>query len=332
MQTPESASLAQSLFADLTDGEFHSGEELARARNVTRAGVWKAIEQLRELGLPLEAAPNRGYRLTRPSEPLMPERILGDMDAPIRARIDELQVAWSIDSTNSTLMAAAATAPGRMKVLLAENQLAGRGRRGREWRASLGGALCMSMGFSVDGMSANFGALTLAIGLAARDAVTDCGARGILLKWPNDLVCGDGKLGGILTELRAEAGGPAWVVCGIGLNCWIDPDALQTLRASGAMPADLLAAGLSVGRNRLAARIVVRTAQAVDRFMQQGFAPFADEWRDLDALRGQEVCVSSAAGELLGTAAGIDASGALLIETPAGLHTVVAGDVSVRRR
>jgi BirA family biotin operon repressor/biotin-[acetyl-CoA-carboxylase] ligase len=330
--TDSSTTLAQTLFADLADGEFHSGEQLARARKVTRAGVWKAIEQLRELGLPLEATPNRGYRLSVPTEALLAMRILDELAPETRARIDELRAVWSIDSTNSALMHAAAGAPGRYTVLLAENQLAGRGRRGREWQAPLGGGLCMSLGFSVEGMSAAFGALTLAIGLAVREAVTDCGARGIRLKWPNDLLAGDSKVGGILTELRAEAGGPAWVVCGIGLNCSIAPDALQALRATGATPGDLLSAGLATGRNRLAARVVARVVQSVDCFLTQGFAPFADEWRDLDALHGQSVRVVSAAGELVGTAAGIDSSGALLLDTPAGRTAVVAGDVSVRRQ
>lgn len=330
--TDSSATLAQTLFADLADGEFHSGEALARARNVTRAGVWKAIEQLRELGLPLEAAPNRGYRLTLPTEALSAPRIRAELDAPTRARIDDVHVVWSIDSTNSALMSAAAGAPGRLSVLLAENQHAGRGRRGREWQAPLGGSLCLSLGFAVESMSAEFGALTLAIGLAVREAAIDCGARGILLKWPNDLLAGENKVGGILTELRAEAGGPAWVVCGIGLNCWIAPSALQTLRAAGATPGDLLAAGLTAGRNRLAARILARAVQTIDRFLSQGFAPFVDDWRDLDALRGQPVRVVSAAGESVGIAAGIDGSGALLLDTPSGRRAVVAGDVSVRRQ
>lgn len=326
--TPEP--LIRALFADLADGEFHSGEQLALQHQVTRGGIWKAVGNLRLLGLPIEAVPNRGYRLAAGVTPLAVDAILSAVAPQNRRRVASCTVLWSADSTNSTLLETPAARCGDFHILLAENQLAGRGRRGRSWLAPLGSGLCLSIGFGVDTLPRDFGGLTLAVGVAVRAAATAGGAHGLAIKWPNDLVCGQQKLGGILTELRAEAGGPAWVVVGIGLNFLLPADAVQSLASAGAPPGDLRSLGLTDDRNQLAARIIDHCIAAIDLFLAEGLAPFQTPWREHDALCGKPVRVAAAGNDFAGQACGIDASGALVVSTPSGPVTVMAGDVSVR--
>ena len=131
--------------------------------------------------------------------------------------------------------------PGRFDFLTAEYQSAGRGRRTRRWFAPPGGALCLSIGWSFAALPADIGALSLAIGVCVLRALESVGQPGAALKWPNDVVVGTGKLGGILIELRAEAGGPAQVVIGVGLNVALGERMLQLVHASGTRAADLSA-------------------------------------------------------------------------------------------
>jgi BirA family biotin operon repressor/biotin-[acetyl-CoA-carboxylase] ligase len=331
MSTAESP-LAQSVFAALADGRFHSGESLASARQVTRSAVWKAIESLRELGVEIEAATHRGYRLAQPTEALDAVAILGALPDRARDRVAALDVAWSLESTNATLLARPPPAPGRVQVLLAEHQSAGRGRRGRSWLAPVGGALCLSVGTVFETLPRELPALTLTIGVCLLRALRPLGAESLGLKWPNDLVADGRKLGGILIELRAEAGGPGHVVIGAGLNLRLPEAALAAVSAAGTAATDLATLGVAVGgRNRLAGLVLGECILGVQQFEREGFRPFIDEWRAADALRDRPVRVLGGAADTAGIARGIDAFGALQLELPDGrLTPVISGEVSVR--
>jgi BirA family transcriptional regulator, biotin operon repressor / biotin---[acetyl-CoA-carboxylase] ligase len=239
-------------------------------------------------------------------------------------------VLWTVGSTNSLLLEANNVSPGMLRVLLAENQLAGRGRRGRSWQAPLGGGLCLSLGFGVDALPRDFGGLTLVIGLAVLAALRAAGARNLALKWPNDIVRGPCKIAGILTELRAEAGGPAWVVCGIGINVRLPSDAAAAMASAGVHAGDLASLGLRDDRNQIAARVIDQCADDIAQFLAHGLAAFQQRWRQNDALSGKRVHVEQAGVSIEGIASGIDAGGALQLLTDKGLTSIIAGDVSVR--
>ncbi|MFZ9873171.1 MAG: biotin--[acetyl-CoA-carboxylase] ligase [Steroidobacteraceae bacterium] len=329
--------LAQTVFAQLSDGELHSGEMLAEALGVTRSAVWKAIEQLRDAGLQIEAHTNKGYRLTRPTEALDALVIRKHLAESVRDRC-AIEVAWEIDSTNLALLSRAAPEPHRYEVLIAENQTSGRGRRGRAWQARLGSSLCLSMATSFDPLPRDLPALTLVVGLQVRAALLKSAAQGIQLKWPNDLVIESGetglaKVGGILVELRAEAGGAAQVVIGIGVNVAIDEQDRAAIAAQGNAASSLLECGVDARmRNRLAADIVSECVIGLERFRAEGFAPFKESWSSADILSDQPVIVHDLNGQRRGIARGIDAQGALRLEREDGSREIVlAGDVSVRR-
>ena len=198
-----------------------SGDALAREAGQTRAAVWKRIRGLRQAGLPIEARPGVGYALAGPVDLLDAGRIRQALPAAVSAGIDTLEVAWSLDSTNSELLRRGPQGQG-VQVLLAERQSGGRGRRGRAWASPLAANLYLSVARGFEGGLARLGGLSLVAGVAVAEALRVLGAVEAGLKWPNDVVVveGDGlrKLGGILVEGGGEHAGPARAVIGIGLN------------------------------------------------------------------------------------------------------------------
>jgi BirA family transcriptional regulator, biotin operon repressor / biotin---[acetyl-CoA-carboxylase] ligase len=321
------------VFAELSDGQFHSGEDLAQALGVSRSAVWKAVKSLRDLGATLHAVRNRGYRLAKSSEPLAPERILEKLSEAVGKQVRSLEVAWTVGSTNTELLSRANPPNGSSEVLLAEYQTAGRGRRGRAWLAPPGGAICLSLSWTFRDVPADLGALGLVIGVCELRALHELGVTGAKLKWPNDVLVDERKLGGILIELRAESGGPACVVIGIGLNVALGAPLLAKIAETGIAATDLVTAGLlEPSRNAVAGALVDSCVRGLLEFERDGLRPFVENWRDADALQGKMVDVRGAVGEVTrGLARGVDLHGALLVETAdEGLKKFVSGDVSVR--
>jgi BirA family biotin operon repressor/biotin-[acetyl-CoA-carboxylase] ligase len=325
------SSLPQRVFQRLDDRSFQSGEALAADLSVTRAAVWKAVEQLRELGVALDAQPNKGYRLAAGVSALSAERIEAQLPGEVRASLEVLLVEWTLESTNTRLLDALPPAAGKASVVLAEHQTGGRGRRGRGWVAPPGGAICLSLAWQYADMPVDLSALSLVVGLCAVNALAGLGVPGVSLKWPNDLVTREGKLGGILIEMRTESGGPVHVVAGIGLNVSLDDAARAAVKATGTNADDIRAHRTPVpDRNHIVAALLARLVPALEGFPRHGLTPHLDNWHDCDALREHEVRVEVAGEITRGVARGIDAHGALLVETPAGMRRFISGEVTVR--
>jgi BirA family transcriptional regulator, biotin operon repressor / biotin---[acetyl-CoA-carboxylase] ligase len=318
----------------LADGEPHSGEELARRFDVTRTAVWKSVPKLRGWGLDVIAVPGVGYRLARPVDLLDASALEARLPQRTRECVVALTLHREIDSTNRYLLERAPPPVGKMSVCLAEFQHAGRGRRGRRWLAPLGAGLCLSVGWQFADTPAGLAALALAVGVVARRVLERlCGVT-IALKWPNDLVHDERKLGGILLEMRAEAQGGCYVVAGLGINVALPAELHATLSdwPRGAVDLATAAGADPPARTALAADLIHALAELFGDFAERGFAPYRADWRAADFLRGRRVQVDGPTGRVTGIALGIEADGALLIETVAGERCrVIAGDVSVRR-
>jgi BirA family biotin operon repressor/biotin-[acetyl-CoA-carboxylase] ligase len=329
----EERPLAARVFAELADGQFHSGEDLAAALGVSRSAIWKAVKSLRDLGATLHAVRNRGYRLARSSEPLGADKILEAVASDVRERVRNVAVVWSVSSTNTVLLSRPNPPNGCCEVMLAEYQTAGRGRRGRVWLAPPGGSICLSLSWTFRDVPADLGSLGLVIGVCELRALRELGLAEAKLKWPNDVLVADRKLGGVLIELRAESAGPACVVIGIGLNVALGAALLERIADTGIVPTDLATAGLEQpSRNLVVGRVVASCIRGLLEFEREGLRPFIEEWRDADALRGRMVEVRDAGGDIArGLARGVDLHGALLVETvDEGLKRFISGDVSVR--
>jgi len=308
----------------LAPGEWQSGEALALASGLTRAGLAKRISHLRDWGLHIESKFGQGYRLARPLERLDAERIRAGVPQDLRVGVLPI-----VDSTNRVLMDAdPADDP---QAVIAEYQSAGRGRRGRDWRSPFGANLYLSTAWTYPLWPHQLPALSLAVGVICARALHAAGVDGVRLKWPNDLLVQQRKLGGILIEQRGESSGLCRVIVGVGINVsmhksqaggidqpWITVD--EAMELAGRRP---------ISRNQLAAELLHGLHECLARYTVKGFEPYREEWLALDALRGCQVQVPGD-DKLRGIGQGIDASGAFLIETATGLRPVHAGDVSLR--
>ena len=243
-----------------------------------------------------------------------------------------------IDSTNSELMRRARAGQVEPVLLLAHKQTAGRGRLGRQWvsdvnasapasdsnasSASAAQLPTTSLTFSLGLPMApyDWSGLSLAAGLSvARSLHPD-----IRLKWPNDLWLHGRKLGGILIETATigVSSGSRYVVLGVGLN-------LQAPAATGLStpPAGLVEVWPEVTAAQALTRLAAPLVETLQVFVQQGFSPFQERFQALDALAGLSVVLSDGT---TGVAHGVDASGALRVQTEAGWQRVSSAEVSVR--
>ncbi len=321
----------------LADGEFHSGEALARHLNISRASVSNALRDADRYGLTLYSVRGRGYRLANPLQWLEATSIASHLGASKNAfRIEILDCAPS--SNTLLLQQAGHGAPSGM-VLAVEWQTGGRGRLGRAWHSSLGSALTFSLLWRFEQGLAALSGLSLAVGVALVRSLLTLGVPGARLKWPNDVQDEHGaKLAGVLIEAQGEVLGPSAVVIGIGLNLSLPVEVARQIDQPVACLANLCSE--MPERNRLFAVLLRELERVLREFGQHGFAALRPEWERFHALQNQEVCLSLPDGNTAtGTARGVNDEGALRLEIPdaatPGAPTIRvfhAGDISLRRK
>lgn len=260
-------------------------------------------------------------------------RLLGD-DA---ATLESLQVFSEIESTNSYLMQQPGPSSGHFRVAATDNQTAGRGRHGRRWQSPPGSGLCLSLAYTFAERPENPSAITLAVGLGVIHALEKHRVTDVQLKWPNDLIAGDSKLGGILTEAhgQAQADGALTVVTGIGLNFDLsEQKGLLGDETRAQRVIDLRAhAGLTPDKNRFAASLVSNLSQLMLDYEARGFAPYRERWQQRDWLRGRHVAIDTPQQSISGIGVGVAENGALMVETSAaGIQHVTSGTVTMAER
>ncbi|RZA36854.1 MAG: bifunctional biotin--[acetyl-CoA-carboxylase] ligase/biotin operon repressor BirA [Lysobacteraceae bacterium] len=304
-----------------------SGDALAREAGLTRAAMWKRVEALREAGVEIDAQAGRGYALRHALELLDETRILDALPPFVRAGMASLEIAWTLDSTNSELLRRPAPSHG-VAALLAERQTGGRGRRGKQWTSPLAAHLYLSVAREFSGGLSRLGGLSLVAGIAAAEALHEAGYGEVRLKWPNDLVVGGRKLGGLLVEGGGEHAGPVRAVIGLGVNVRMPQAMAAAIDQPWTDLASLSAATPS--RNAVAAALLAHLVPALDQFDLEGLAPFLQRYAQLDALAMQEVAIHLGDAVHAGTALGIADDGALRVRIDGVEKNFHAGEVSVR--
>lgn len=267
----------------------------------------------------------RCYNMAMAADALNAEQIeslLRDGSGPGSVDL-QVSVIDSVDSTNSEMMLRLQQVEDRglhANVLFAESQHGGRGRRGAQWDMRPGDDLAFSIVWSMPAGRAIDG-LSLAVGVALAHPLA---VEGVRIKWPNDLVLGGAKLGGILIETRLRGDRGYDVIAGVGLN--LSP----TQKPERAALRDLIGAART--RNELAAELTLALGIALEQFQHYGFAHFVNDFDQLDALKGQPLDLGDASSlKTPVVGAGVSPSGALRVRTDTGeLHELNAGVVSLR--
>jgi BirA family biotin operon repressor/biotin-[acetyl-CoA-carboxylase] ligase len=226
-----------------------------------------------------------------------------------------VEVLPQVDSSNSELMRRAHQGQTEPVLLVAERQTAGRGRMGKEWHSGEGTSLAFSMGLPLP--AGDWSGLSLAVGLSLAQSLHP----DIQLKWPNDLWWQERKLAGILIE-TVHMGTKRYVVVGVGINM-----AVPNAEGLSTPPAGLCEVLPDVDAAGALGRVAAPLARAIKGFQVQGFAPVHKLFQARDVFFGRELVCSDG---LTGVGAGVDISGALLLQTPDGVKKIVSSEVSVR--
>jgi BirA family biotin operon repressor/biotin-[acetyl-CoA-carboxylase] ligase len=315
--------MLRNLLEILSDGNFHSGEELGTQLGVTRAAVWKQLKKLEALNIPLSSVKGKGYRLSDAIQ-LLDQRIIKDN---VSSRLDCLEVLLNTESTNSYLLEKASDHMGKRYAVLAEKQESGRGRRGRTWVSPFGKNIYLSMLWSFGGGIGSLEGLSLVIAIAVERALTELGVDDAKLKWPNDVYLNNKKLAGILLEVSGEYSGYCQVVIGIGLNVNLSEFDAENIDQPWAQLSEHLK---STDRNAIASVLIENLIKAIEEFDKQGFAVFKNYWTERDAFLNREVDLILPNLTRSGIARGVNSKGELLLETEKGLESINAGELSLR--
>ncbi|HEY5602834.1 MAG TPA: bifunctional biotin--[acetyl-CoA-carboxylase] ligase/biotin operon repressor BirA [Gammaproteobacteria bacterium] len=322
------------ILALLADGRFCSGQELAKQLGLSRSGVWKIIQNLQSRGIEVFAVQGKGYRLAQPIELLNKDFI----DQHIAAHPSmaawrggfpgDVVVLWEIDSTNRYLLKHGALGSAAGMTCLAEMQSAGRGRRGRVWVSPLSGNIYLSQLWTFQSGPAQLSGLSLAAAIAVVRVIHQFGVSDAGLKWPNDILVSGKKIAGILLEMTGESNGPTNVIAGIGINVRLPDTALQAIdQPVTSLEAEL---GRPIERNRFVAQLICELFNVYERFSENGFSTFMDQWHDLDVYLNQRINLNLPAGTILGINRGVDQGGSLRVEYNGQIHCYQSGELSIR--
>lgn len=254
--------------------------------------------------------------------PLDRAAILACLPADVAAEVGELQIFSELASTNEWLLEQG----GCDDVCLAEQQTAGRGRRGRVWQSPSHKNICFSLRWCFTAVPAHYGSLSLQVGLAVARALQEAGLNGHGLKWPNDIYYNGRKLGGILLQTAQPL---QQVVIGIGLNVNMQTGDGEAIDQPWCSLAEIL--GKDVDRNHLLALLLKHLLPALKAFPTLDKTQFAADWRQWDILRNREVRVHAAANVFHGQVQGINEQGQLDVLLNSGKQQFFSSaDVSVR--
>lgn len=239
---------------------------------------------------------------------------------------EDVYVFQEIDSTNSFLLGIGQSKQQAM-LCLSEYQTAGRGRRGNQWQAEAGSHILMSLRWTFKQWPEELTGLSLAVGMVVAEHLNQTFEQNVKVKWPNDLMVGGKKLGGILIELAGEASKSCHVVIGLGLNV----KGVADLPSQAYQAVDLDSLGCEVGRNQLAASLANDLCEMLVGYQTSGFEPLLPAWESLSSYSGKKLKVGEGEHQVTGVMQGVDRLGALLLQDELGeLHRFADSAVSVR--
>jgi len=309
---------------------YVSGEELCKLADISRAAIWKHIEKLREEGYDIEAVPHLGYKLVAIPDSLIPSEIKWRLKTKVFGR--SVISYRKVDSTNIIAYELAEKGMKEGTVILADEQVKGKGRHGRHWSSPSKGGIYMSCILRPSIAPNEISRITLLAAIAVAQAIRDFSSLEVTIKWPNDIMMNQKKLCGILTEMKAEQDSVDFVVLGIGINVDVPKDELP--KGATSIREELASCGekINLSRVELTKKVLERLEEYYNLMKIEGFEPIIDIWKDLSVMIGSRVKVSIHGKTFEGLAHDINPDGALIVRTESGvLEKISSGDVVMVR-
>ncbi|MDP3113043.1 MAG: biotin--[acetyl-CoA-carboxylase] ligase [Thermodesulfovibrionales bacterium] len=307
---------------------FLSGEEMSKRLGITRAAVWKKIVALREKDYEIEGSTAKGYRLLK-----TPEFSVEELRTLIRGEIGrEIIFFESIGSTNTAALELAEKGAPHGTVVIADRQTKGKGRLGRTWVSPPKKNIYMSVILRPEIEPKDATLLTIMTAVSCAKGVMKSTGLKAEIKWPNDLMISNKKLGGILTEMKSDPDGIVFAVIGIGINV--------NSKTKKDFPPDIQGIATSIkeelgkiqSRTFIIAEILKELEHWYNVLLNEGRKPLFDEWKRLSATLGRKVRVTAGDNVFTGVAEDIDKGGMLILRLPSGmLKKISSGDLTMMR-
>ena len=312
-------------------GDSHvSGEDLCKLAGVSRAAIWKRIEKLRSEGYEIEASPHLGYRLTSIPDSLIPCEIKWRLKTKIIGR--QILSYKKVDSTNAIAYELAEKGLKEGSVIIADEQIKGRGRQGRSWQSPPKTGIYMSCILRPRMSLGEIPRITLVAAVALAKAIREFTGLDAMIKWPNDILINQKKVCGILTELKAEQDGVDFVVLGMGINVNTNPKDLPKTGTSLKSEMRRFGRTEELSRVMLAQKVLESLEDYYILLKKNGSGPIIEEWKALSAILGSRIKVTLANRSFEAVAHDIDQDGALLVRLESGiLQRISSGDVVMAR-
>lgn len=321
-------------------GNTVSGEELANRLSISRAAIWKAIQELRKEGYRIDAITNKGYCLAQNSDVLSVEGILPHVKTRFIA--DRIHVFPSLESTNLTAKKMALDGAPQGTVVIAEEQTKGRGRMGRSFHSPPECGIYISFILKPRFDAAKSVLITTAASVAVCKAIENTTGISCKIKWVNDIYLGEKKICGILTEAVTdfESGQIEYIVLGIGINYSTAPSAFPkeladiagSLLDSSGLPSECM-----ISRNRLIAELIDQVMEMNEKLETRDFLP---DYKRRSFVLGKDILIIKTAGSekdrnlsegIPATAVDIDGDGGLVVRLQDGtIRTLNSGEISIR--
>ncbi|MBV1887650.1 MAG: bifunctional biotin--[acetyl-CoA-carboxylase] ligase/biotin operon repressor BirA, partial [Parvibaculaceae bacterium] len=308
----------------LGDGEFVSGVLLGQSLGVSRTAVWKHLAKLEAWGVPIEKSKGRGYRIKDGMELLHDQQILDGIPVNTRQLLDGIQVLDTTESTNNVVRAEIEKGTPQGFVCLAERQTSGRGRHGRQWVSPFGRNLYMSLSWHFEEGAAALEGLSLAVGVCVARVIESFGVSNVGLKWPNDILLGQKKVGGVLLEMMGDPVGRCQVIVGVGINLGM------TEGTAIDQPWADLNSHSQISRNQLASALLSELLPMLDSYAVTGFKAHHAMWEKFDSHRDSSIKLITPRMTIRGLGRGVTPTGAIQIEVDGVIEAYSGGEISLR--
>ncbi len=304
-------------------GHFVSGEAISNHLGCSRTAVWKHIEELRKAGYKLEAAPRKGYRIIHQPNVLTESEI----KAGLATRYLGMNVHYekSVNSTQEIAHRISREGAPEGTIVVADEQVAGKGRLGREWFSPIGTGIWMSMILKPKIPPQQAPQLTLLTAVAVIRGIKAATGIQCDIKWPNDILLNGKKLVGILTEMQADPDQIHSVIIGTGINVNETdfPEEIKEIATSLKIEKDE-----EINRATVIKRILEHFEELYELFLEEGFLPIKKMWEDHAITVGREITARTTTKTLHGFACGITDDGVLLLKDETGeIHKIYSADI-----
>ncbi len=304
-----------------------TGDTLSRDLSISRAAVSKQVRALRDAGYRIATAPNRGYRFESAPDLLLSDEVQPLATTKTLGRSKYIHYD-TIGSTNAEAHRLAESGCPEGTLVVAEQQTAGKGRKGREWVSPAGTGIYATLVLRPPLPMEDTPLLTLLTAVAIAEAITEVTPLQPTIKWPNDILIHDRKVAGILTEVSSDVDHVEFALIGLGLNVNTQK---KDLPERPIFPATSLAIEANALQNRpaLLAKWLDNFESEYSRLVSGDREHLLERWKAQARTTGRRATINRVHGSISGTITDIDTDGALLLQTPDGIqHRILSGDIT----